>query len=482
MRWVHAALGAGAVACAVAFGAGPADAATATYRITKTTWTEADERGFGEFVQAIGESGCSTTDKCLKSPANPYRGTDPAGISWYADCADLPYVLRAYYAWKNGLPFSYVTAVSPVGRSRDIRYAASGNRPTARRDFLTGEVAGATLVRSVPGISSAMFRIHPDYDDASLPSDLYSAAINRDSIRPGTVVYDPNGHLAVVYKVEDDGRILMIDAHPDNTISRISYGRKFVRARPSMGAGFKNWRRLTLEGATKAADGSYVGGRIVAASNAEHDDFGTEQFFGTEARGEDYDSWTDSVFVHNEEQVDYYDFVRRRIAKGDLKYEPVTEMRNMMRSLCDDIRYRAEAVDIAIANGIHQRAQPASLPANIYGTDGDWELYSTPSRDARLKTAFKEKRDLVEEYVKLWRMDSPRVTYGGADLVGELLAAYDDEAAKCSVTYTNSAGSPVTLGYEDVRARLFRLSFDPYHCVEHRWGAEGAEAATCTDG
>jgi len=33
--------------------------------------------------------------------------------------------------------------------------------------------------------------------------------------------------------------------------------------------------------------------------------------------------------------------------------------------------------------------------------------------------------------------------------------------------------------YEDARKRLFAMSFDPYQCVEHRWG--DAEAATCID-
>ena len=28
-----------------------------------------------------------------------------------ADCADLPYMLRAYFAWKNGLPFAYSAPV-----------------------------------------------------------------------------------------------------------------------------------------------------------------------------------------------------------------------------------------------------------------------------------------------------------------------------------------------------------------------------------
>jgi len=30
-------------------------------------------------------------------------------------------------------------------------------------------------------------------------------------------------------------------------------------------------------------------------------------------------------------------------------------------------------------------------------------------------------------------------------------------------------------------ARLFAMDFDPYHCVERRWGASGAELETCND-
>src|SRR5205823_9706703 len=43
--------------------------------------------------------------------------------------------------------------------------------------------------------------------------------------------------------------------------------------------------------------------------------------------------------------------------------------------------------------------------------------------------------------------------------------------------------STVTLPYEEVRKRLFRMSFDPYQCVERRWGAtDPAELSTCRDG
>ena len=69
------------------------------------------------------------------------------------------------------------------------------------------------------------------------------------------------------------------------------------------------------------------------------------------------------------------------------------------------------------------------------------------------------------------------------DLVAGLLTVYEQEAARCHVSYTRTDGSRVTLGYEDARRRLFLMSFDPYHCIERRWGAtDAAELSTCRDG
>jgi hypothetical protein len=63
-----------------------------------------------------------------------------------------------------------------------------------------------------------------------------------------------------------------------------------------------------------------------------------------------------------------------------------------------------------------------------------------------------------------------------------MLAAYDRAAAGCSVSYSRSDGSRISFGYEEARQRLFRLSFDPYQCIERRWGAQDAELSTCPDG
>jgi hypothetical protein len=457
---------------------GPAQAeGSLTFRVMRDGWTDADERGYSEFIQAIGETRCGSVNKCLRSTANPFAKSDPPGITFYADCADLPYFLRAYYAWKRGLPFSYISAVSPLGRSRDIRYTARGNTIAARRDITTGSVNGLDLLVTLRNtISSATYRLHPDQEN----TDLYPVRIERKAIRPGSVLYDPNGHLAVVYKVEDDGRILYIDAHPDNSLTRGTYGRKFVRSSPGMGAGFKNWRPIKLVGATRAADGAYIGGTATFPKNAELPDYSTEQFFGNGERPADRE-WASGGFTLEGQLVDYYDYMRAKLGGGTLAYDPIVEVRNMVRSNCDDIRYRAEAVDLAIKNGIQLKPHPDRLPPNIYGTEGEWEEFSTPSRDARLKTSFKELRDQVQRFIEWHVAGDKRILYQGTTLARDLLQTYDTEAAVCVTPYTRTDGSQIQLGYEEVRRRLFWLSFDPYHCVERRWGASQPEVATCRD-
>lgn len=447
-------------------------------RITADRWTQHDERGYGAFIAAIGESGCRTVDACLKGPANPFRASDPPGVRFRADCADLPYFLRFYYAWKRGLPFSYVSEVSPRGRSRDIRYSASGNRVAERRDVLSGDNALAILNRLRDQISSATYRIHPELETPQ--NDLYSPVIAPKAIRPGTIIYDPNGHLAVVWKIETDGRLRYIDAHPDNSLTRGFYDQRFVRSRPGMGAGFKNWRPLRLVGAARRADGVLTGGHVVLSANADIPDFGLAQFYGTGPRPADSD-WKSGTFTLNGAAMDWYDYARARMAGGSLHFDPLAEVRDMVVSNCADLGYRADAVNLALAAGLQNRAEPPRLPPNIYGTEGDWETYSTPSRDARLKTAFKEVRDAVERFMALWLARDSRLNYRGANLAGDMLAVYD-RAAACSIGYVRSDGAPVRLSYEEARRRLFAMSFDPYQCVERRWGAAGAELASCPDG
>jgi hypothetical protein len=401
-------------------------------------------------------------------------------MQFYADCADLPYMLRAYFAWKNNLPFSYSSSVTPIGASHDIRYTTLGNRIASRRDIRGPAVdARRAIPEIVNTISSAHYRYPPNQPGALLP-DHYPVKIARQSIKPGTIIYDPNGHVAVVYKVGADGRIFFIDTHPDNSLTRGVYGRSFSRSSPGMGAGFKRWRPITLVGATQRADGYLEGGSIVLAVDATIPDWSDEQFYGTEPNRPK--QWSSGRFVLNGETLDYYEFVRRRLAGTDFKYNPIDETRAMVRALCEDAKYRVDAIDIAIKAGIQNRPQPSRLPQNIYGTEGDWETYSTPSRDARLKTAFKELRDEVARYLALASEGSAKIDYDGSDLRGDIRKVYLEETASCTFSYERTDGSKVNLSLEELGRRLFKISFDPYHCVERRWGATiPDELATCKD-
>ncbi len=460
-----------------AYAAGPSE-----WRITKTEWSEADEKGFRDFIAALGHSRCNTTNSCIHDPANPYRGSDPASFRFLTDCADLPYMLRAYYAWKNGLPFGYVSEVSSGRGSGDIRYTR-GNKAEARHDVVDngdGINGPAVLNAMMDAVSSATYRTNPN-ETGNVLSDFYAPKVTAGSIRPGTAIYDVNGHVGLVYDIDEDGRIYYMDAHPDHTLSRSVYGPQFGQSRSALGGGFKNWRPLHLAGATRGRDGGYSGGRIVLTPNAQIADFSLEQYAGNVpgAAG----NGANAQFAYNAVPLGFFEYVRVSVSGGKMTYNPVYELRATMRTLCNDFEDRAQFVDMAIKEGVSRKAQPRNLPDNIYATDNDeWEVYSTPSRDARLKTAFAAFYQDLAKMIGMYQARDPRITYDGLDMKADLKAMYAQEATACKITYTNSAGRDVTLDFPALSARLFTMSFDPYQCIELRWGATSAgEMASCAD-
>jgi len=463
----------------------PASAGTFPWRITKDHWSAADEKGYEDFVAGLGAADCWTIDACLKSSANPYRHTDPR-VKFLMDCADVPYFLRAYYAWKNGLPFGWESAMqSTDGPRGDIRYSSGGNRIVGRSMIpatASGVSALPRLYEIINTVSTAMYRRNSMTESKRYFSDTYSPAITRKAIRPGTIVYDVNGHVAIVWRVERNGRVLIFSSHPDHTLSRSFVWYEFLRTGPELGSIYQNWRPIKLVGYKRLSNGVLVGGHLVGTSNADIPDFSLEQYTGNPPVNPTL--WGLAKFVKDGEQMDFVTYVRARLSVGNLKYEPVEEVRSVMRSLCSDIRTRNQAVEISRNIGhTHLMSPPARLPRNIYGTDGVWELYSTPSRDARLKTDFKGLYDAVQKFVALQAANSPKLDYKGNNLPADLLKAYDEESAACVTKYTTSDGRRIPLTINDVSKRLFKLSFDPYQCVERRWGAtDPSELASCHDG
>ena len=169
MGWKHFGLGLGFCVAVAA----PASASS-IYVVRHASWTAADERDYGEFIAAIGASGCRSVDSCLHDRANPFAAGDPKGAEFRADCADLPYVLRFYYAWHRGLPFSYVADVAPAAAMPPT----SAIRPGAMRPWrgATSSPAPMRWRRSTccaMPCRSASYRIDPELEEPH-ESDFYS--------------------------------------------------------------------------------------------------------------------------------------------------------------------------------------------------------------------------------------------------------------------------------------------------------------------
>ena len=300
------------------------------WRITKTEWTKADEDGFGEFLRRIAESDCKTTTVCMQSAANFYHDSDPPSFLFHADCAKWAYMLRAYYASKNGLPFSYVDKIDGDIKA-DLRYAKTPNVAVDRRDIVdtgTGIDAVAVLRRLHDEVWTATYRM----DAASqipVEQDFYSPKIQPGAIRPGTAIYDTTGHVMIVYNVTADGSIQYMDAHPDESVSRGTYGRQVPASPASLGGGFKNFRPIELVGATQAADGHYIGGHIVVASNEAIADFSLEQYRGN-APDARWRQDASAQFRYNNVPLDAYEYTRAAMANGAFAFNPVYELKVSM--------------------------------------------------------------------------------------------------------------------------------------------------------
>jgi len=412
-------------------GAIPASAG-APWRITKYHWSQADEDGFGKFVAAIGASDCSSSQSCLRDKSNPYRTTDQNFVDIDVDCAKWPYLLRGYYAWKNHLPFGYVDGVS--GEGGDLRYTKTANRATSRHDIVDrggGIDAPSALRAMLDVVFSGTYRTDAA-ERRGVLSDFYSPALQPGSIHPGSLVYDVNGHVGIVWQVDADGRIYYMDSHPDFTVTRSVYGAQFGQSPVRLGGGLKNWRPFKLVGAHHAGE-NLVGGHLAYAENDRIADFSLVQYTGTEPNPKM--DIAKARFVYNGAQLGFYEYVRVAVSGGRMDFNPVYELQATMKTLCNDLNDRAQYVDNDIKDGISAKPHPNRLPDNIYGSANlEWETYSTPSRDARIKAAFIQFYQDLSAMLTMYVNRDPRIVYDGLFLQQDLAKTYAPQSEACTIT------------------------------------------------
>ncbi len=367
------------------------------------------------------------------------------------DCADLSYFLRAYFAWKLGLPVAY----------RACSRGSAGSPPRCDpaeidRSFV-GTAASAGIFRKTS--VRIMDRVHSGSGRTALgddATDFYPVPLERAALWPGTVFADPYGHTLVIVKWVPQagsrgGLLLAVDAQPDNSVARKRFweGTFLFAATPSAGPGFKAYRPPVACG----RKGEWcLPPNAALAGQAGLPPFSAAQAGLTPA--------------------DFYARMERLINPRGL--DPDTAYAATLEALMEQLETRVGSV----ANGENYlRAHPGtvvSMPKGpaIFETTGPWEDYATPSRDMRLLIAMKVLADLPE---RIRRHPELYVLKGedAAAAAARIERLHTQRSRERFVSYTRSDGTPWKLSLAEIYARRagLEIAYNPNDCVERRWGA-----------
>jgi hypothetical protein len=196
--------------------------------------------------------------------------------------------MRAYFAWKTQRPFEF----HKIHGRRYSRF----NKPASFYDQNHPKFDSISkLFRHLAAwIHSGSFRFKPELE----LTDTYPINITRKSLRPGTVFYEPRGHVLVVSHIEDDGTIYMFDGHPDNSLTFKRFDDRMKRGRAARGGGFRNWRWYHPQ---QSEDGATV---LVRETNDEI--VARDGGFDGTAQHKD-------EFHINDQVVDYYTWVKEQM-------------------------------------------------------------------------------------------------------------------------------------------------------------------------
>jgi hypothetical protein len=383
-----------------------------------------------------------------------YLGQDEdTRIKLSPDCADLPYFLRAFFAFKLGLPFGFRhCSRGHQGAPPHCNEVVRNDLPIEASDDVTA--FDLFLRKHVgQGVHSASGRTLPE-DEAS---DLYPLPLTREALRPGAVFVDPYGHLIVVAQwipqgLRGQGMLLGADAQPDASIGRRRFwpgNFLFTPDTRDVGAGFKAFRPLPAEGKAEKAK---VAGR--AAAREPRLDYSAQG--SVPASMEQYQGSEEGFYARMDALI-----YPRPVAVQD-------RLTQLVDALDEQVRRRVEAIDLG-EGYMRDHAQPMAMPNGytIFETEGAWEDFATPSRDMRLLIAI----DTLREFPRQVAQTPERFLASQAqvDAVPQQLA---QALSQRTFRYTRSDGAPreLTLAALLERAELLEVAYNPNDCVEQRWG------------
>ena len=378
------------------------------------------------------------------------------------DCADNPFCLRAYFAWKLGLPFGYhLCDRGYVGRNPKAGQWITNESSCSKTN--SALAFNSFLRRVMDGVHSGTARTALDDEN----SDYYPVSLERGTLLPGIVYADPYGHTLIlvgwVSQLHDHpGLLLSVDAQPDGTvgIKRFWKGNFLFNTSGVVGEpGFKAFRPISMHNSVQ----SLIQNKSLTAS-AGFVPFSLQQR-----------KMKTDLFYHTMERL-----------INPKPLDPETELLDMIEALHEQLKVRVTSV----ANGeaylkLHPGAvipMPSSA-TGIFQAGGQWEDFSTPNRDLRLLIAMDAILDFPDQVVRspqdfnISRLVSPE------QVKKKLQSALDQKVSELSISYTRSDGSiqKLTVGEILKRKDSFEMAYNPNDGIEIRWGApeNSAEKAMC---
>jgi hypothetical protein len=434
-------------------------------------WSLATEAFYSAWVESLFDAppedseDFPSLEPVLRDPErnflHNYLGmNEDRGLPSTPDCADLPYTLRAYFAWKVGLPIAF-RACSRGSAGAPPRCGAV----SLKTDFIHGASSQASF-RNVSGqLANAVHSgsARTGLDDES--TDLYPVPLKREHLWPGTVYADPYGHVLVVAQwapqtASRPGILLAVDAQPDNSVTRKRFweGTFLFANVASAGPGFKAFRPIVRT----------QSGGLRMLSNDDLTDSPGFAPFSLEQDGLSPD--------------DFYARLAKLINPKGLEPRQAYEM--TLDALVEQLETRVTSVDNGEAYFRKNSGGVIAMPsgASIFETIGAWEDYATPSRDMRLIIAINVLNSLPEKIVRhpeLFVMNgaSPQ------EAKAEIEQYHARRIQERKIRYHRTDGSTWELTLAEVLARrpLYEMTYNPNDCAEMRWGAkpDTEEYATC---
>ncbi len=468
----------------------------------RNTWNRATENLFSAWIEKLFDAPLDTEPswkawhEVLRDQSRNLLfnylgvGEDSVMINLRPDCADFAYFLRAYFAFKMGLPFGY----SNCSRSGKCYQWFNIEHPEATRPPPPPEQKIAAALADpaeTAAAASAPANPAPLKQSAATPSfaeylrivgdvvhsgsvrvagnddntDFYTVPLTREALRPGTVYADPYGHVMMLVRrvpqsADTAGILLAVDAEPDGTVARKRFWRGtflFAHETAYGSAGFKHFRPIERgeNGALRRLTNAQI------AKSPDYADFSLQQ---------------SQLAVD-----DFYDRMDEVLSPQPL--DPFSAMKEAITALEEQVNTRVTSVENGRKyQGGHGDVTMPEGPA-IFATTGAWEDFSTPARDFRLLIAIDVVRgypDRVARHPERYAMPAGKSV---ADVKADLQNVLAAELAARKFSYTRSDGSAWTLALKDVVERTgdLEMAYNPNDCVELRWGAPqtSEEAATC---